>query len=237
MPLSAAAHGTPVSVAMLTDPKALKKDLANGNLQNSPSHSDSAIASARQSSEPPYYFLEPFYFGPTLISSRDDAYHVFDGNGLGKKARNTTGVSQALSSKLNPRQLLDPKGYNAALPKKHSDNATESDPGNGLPKCSVEDGEGQGMGNLIERVHNVNQREDRPRKRQKSEAIGSENKDRKKSAFAAGGKGGEIGEYMKQKRKQGQSSLGTNSVVDLTGGRYSNNLLSRLFRADIYLSR
>ena len=77
------------------------------------------------------------------------------------------------------------------------------------------------MGNLIERIHNVTHREDRPRKRQKSEQIRGEDDDQKKTSFAGGGKGGEIGEYMKQKRKEGQSSVGPNPVVDLTGGRDS----------------
>lgn len=221
MPLSAAADSMPISAAMLTDPKALKKHLANGTSQNSCSQSDSLLAPARHSSEPPFPFAEPFSFDPASVSSKDDAYHVFDGKGLGKNTTNAIGISQASLSHLDPRQLLDPKGYNPAHPRKDSDNPTESNAENGLQKRSLEDSEGQGMGNLIERIHNVTQREDRPRKRQKSEEIGGKDKDQEKTAFAGGGKGGEIGEYMKQKRKEGQSSLGSKSVVDLTGGMYS----------------
>lgn len=76
------------------------------------------------------------------------------------------------------------------------------------------------MGGLIERMHNVSKREDRPQKKQKREHIGEDADDeQRKAVFAGGGKGGEIGEYMKQKRREGQQEAGpTNAVVDLTAG-------------------
>lgn len=220
MALSIVADGMPVSAAMLTDPKAFKKHLANGTSQNSFYHSISSMA-PRRSSEPPLSFALPFSFDSASISSKDDAYHVFDRNDLGKNVTNSFGVSQATSSQLDPRQLLDPKGYSPTQLRKDSDKITESDLRDRLQKRSHEDGEGQGMGNLIERIHNVTHREERPRKRQKSKQVEGEDENQKKAALAGGGKSGEIGEYMKQKRKEGQSSLGPNSVVDLTGGRCS----------------
>lgn len=220
MPLSTAADGMPVSAAMLTDPKALKKHLANGTSRSSDFHSDFLLP-PRQSSEPYFSIPEPFSLDSPSLSSKDDAYHFLDCKNLGKNTTNMIGVSQPSSSHFDPRQLLDPKGYNPAQLKRDSNNTTESDSRNGLQKRSFEGGEGHGMGNLIERVHNVSQREDRPRKRQKSEQIGGEDENQKKTGFAGGGKGGEIGEYMNQKRKEGQSNLGPQSVVDLTRGWYS----------------
>lgn len=221
IPLSTAADGMPVSAAMLTDPKALKKHLANGTLQNSHSLSDFLLAAPCQSSKPPFSFAEPISYDFDVVSLKDDAYHFFDGKGIGKNTTNAINASKSSVSHFDPRQLLDPKGYNPPRPKKDSNNTTEPDSSNGLRKRSLEEGEGQGMGNLIERIHNVTHREDRPRKRQKSEQIRGEDENQKKTSFAGGGKGGEIGEYMKQKRKEGQSSVGPNPVVDLTGGRRS----------------
>lgn len=221
MPLSPAADSMPISAATLTDPKVLKRHFANGTSQNLASDPDPSLAIPRQSSEPPISIAEAFSFDSGSVPSKDDAYHMFDGKGLATNTTNTMGLSQASSSHLDPRQLLDPKGYKPAQLKKALDNTTVPDLSNGLQKRSLESGELQGMGSLIERVHNVSQREDRPRKRQKSEKSGGEDEDPKKIAFAGGGKGGEIGDYMKQKRKEGQSSLGPSSVVDLTRGRYS----------------
>lgn len=210
----------PVSAAMLTDPRAVKKHLGNGISQNSHSLPDFLLAAPCQSSKTLFPFAGPSY-DFNVVSLKDDAYHFFDGEGIGKNTTNAIGASQSSSSHFDPRKLLDPKGCNPTQLKKDSNNTTESDSRNGVQKRSLEEGEGQGMGNLIERIHNVTHREDRPRKRQKFEQIRGEDDDQKKTSFAGGGKGGEIGEYMKQKRKEGQSGVGPNSVVDLTGGRHS----------------
>lgn len=83
------------------------------------------------------------------------------------------------------------------------------------PKNSL--GEEKGQGTLIERLHNVSQRGEPPQKRLKPHQIGTENRT---TAFAGGGKGGEIGEYMKQKRDEGQITSGPAPVVDLTESNY-----------------
>ena len=73
------------------------------------------------------------------------------------------------------------------------------------------------MGSLIERVHNVSQREERPQKKQKIDTF--EEDDKYKKNFGGGGKGGEIGEYIKQKKKEGIEEDGSSAtIVDLTGG-------------------
>lgn len=216
MPFPTAADGILVSAPTFTDQKAFNKHLANGTTQIPGSRSDISKAPSRQSSEPLSSPAELFSLNAASVSSRDDAYHIFDGKALGKDNANTIGASQASSYPIDPRQLLDPKGFKSVQLKKNSDNTTEPDLSFGLQKRSLEDGKGQGLGNLIERVHNVTQREDRPQKRQKSEQTEGENEEKKKIAIAGGGKGGEIGEYMKQKRREGHTSVESRAIVDLT---------------------
>jgi len=75
------------------------------------------------------------------------------------------------------------------------------------------------MGNLIERIHGITQRDGCPQKRQKTTKTDEDDDGQRKATFAGGGKGGEIGEYMREKRKEAQAESGPNgTVVDLTAG-------------------
>lgn len=94
----------------------------------------------------------------------------------------------------------------------------KSDPNVLPPKIGLGEENGQGMGTLIERLHNVSQRGEPPQKRLKPYQIGTENRP---TAFVCGGKGGELGEYMKQKRNEGLITSGPAPVVDLTESNYS----------------
>lgn len=85
------------------------------------------------------------------------------------------------------------------------------------PKIALGEENGQGMGTLIERLHNVSQRGEPPQKRLKPHQIGTENRT---TTFVGGGKGGEIAEYMKQKRDECQITFGPAPVVDLTESNY-----------------
>ena len=83
--------------------------------------------------------------------------------------------------------------------------------------------DGQGMSRFIERVHNVSQREERPTKKQKRDTFDDDDQE-KKAIHGGGGKGGEIREYMRQKKKEGLAESGTMStIVDLTGGWLSGS--------------
>ena len=85
----------------------------------------------------------------------------------------------------------------------------------------MEENDGIGLGHLIERVHNVSKRENRPSKKQKTEHVVEDEVDGPKAVFTGGSKNGEIGEYMRQKRQEGVQEAGpTSSVVDLTAGTY-----------------
>ena len=242
--------GTQISAAMLTDPKALKKRRANGTpVSFQPQY---IFPHARRSSEPLH---SQFLFEPSLLPdiatqrSKDDAYHILKNKG--KKAtisQDPTTVGQAASSTFDPRRLLNPKGFNKEHRQKDSTYpSTESTFGqsspttlqldskpseinvNGLLKRDHDDCEGEGMGSLIEKVHNVSQREGRPQKKPKVENGDFDVDEDKKFGFVSGGKGGEIGDYLKDKKRQGIADSGlVNTVVDLTGGSYISIKLSFL---------
>lgn len=233
-----------MSAAMLTDPKAMKKHLAIGTPS---SHSESSFLPPRQSSEPissatTMSLTAPFDSRFPKLLSKDDAYQVFE-----EKSKKASSGGHFPSSQPTARQLLDPKGFNNIQRQQESRDAPRepmmftyqaSTPynlqmnggppevngnGNGnvdhtsLHKRDYDDYEGKGMGGLIERVHNISQREERPQKKQKSETFEEDDKE-KQVASAGGGKGGEIGEYMRQKKKEGLEESGSvSAIVDLTG--------------------
>ena len=228
---------------MLTDPKALKQHLANGT---SHSYTFEAFSlPPHRRSEPPQSnaSLNP----PVVIdltpkqTSKDDAYYVLKCKG--KKASITAvaqPTSSAFSNQFDPRRLLDPKAFGNESrkpndrsppimdgPPEHSNllRAYPSLPNgescevnsNGAHKRDCDNEKVPGMGSLIERVHNVSQREERPQKKQKIETFDED--DKYKKNFGGGGKGGEIGEYIKQKKKEGIEEDGSSAtIVDLTGG-------------------
>ena len=241
MPSSNSVNGFPVSAAMLTDPKALKKHLANGTFPSS--HLDSSSLPLRGSSEPPTSDLSlgaRIIFDSVTRPSKDDAYYFFEGKG--RKSAMPQATGQTLLDQLDPRRLLDPVKFNKSNGHRQARNpstastslgnlsptqsslhqqngGTPEIKSNRLPKRDHENYEGQGIGNLIERVHNVTQREERPQKKQKTEAFDD---DEDKKTFSGGGKGGEIGEYMRQKKKEGLNESGpAAAVVDLTGGTFT----------------
>ena len=237
-----AANGTKLSAATLTDPKALKKHLANGTLISS--HFDPSSLPARRGSEPPHSkSCSETTLVPDIVSqkSKDDAYHV--GESKGRKAmssQNATMAGQTASTTFDPRRLLDPKGFNNDQRQRDSNNASTESALNqprpsdlqlngksseassqGLHKRDHKDYDPPGMGGLIEKVHNVSQREERPQKKLKVENGDFDVEEDKKVCFVGGGKGGEIGDYLKDKKKQGIAESGSvNAVVDLTGGTY-----------------
>ena len=256
MASSTQANNAPITSALLTDPKALKKHLANGTSISS--HFEMPSPPARRGSEPLHSrsFVDvPMTPDNAVQQSKDDAYHVWENKG--RKTVSSPKVATTTSSTFDPRQLLDPKAFTndqrqrdskITSTESHLRQSTPSDQQliskisegtehrsdvdvnvNGLHKRDREDFEGQGMGSLIERVHNITQREERPQKKSKvqNDEFGSEG-DRKVKSFG-GSKGGEIGDYLKEKKKQGiAESKPVNAVVDLTGGTchlYKHNAL------------
>jgi len=267
MPASSSLNGYPISPAALLNPKAYQKQMANGiTSESSPSSLLSITPSLRSSSEPPHFYhsltVSPNYIFPrSQVKAHLSIYS--QGQGRFKKAASANGDVPVSTPHFDPKQLLNPKGFNKNPRKEEtqvkSQTVQKHEPGNsnpdpiGLPKASLHangapkrehdsvEGAAQGMGNLIERMHNVSKREEQPRKRQKKEhSSQDDDEDAKKATFVGGGKGGVIGEYMKQQREEGkQESKPTRMLVDLTAGMESLSYLPQcLTQADLHrLSR
>jgi hypothetical protein len=76
---------------------------------------------------------------------------------------------------------------------------------------------GGGVGNMLERMHNVTERDMMPQKRQKIHDDRQGNV--RKAEFNGGGKGGVIGEYMREKREEGRKeNVAKGTVVDISAG-------------------
>lgn len=77
-----------------------------------------------------------------------------------------------------------------------------------------------GMGHMLERMHNVASRDMLPQKRRKIHDDRAQN-DQKKAEFNGAGRGGVIGEYMKEKKEQGQKeSIPIRTAVDISAGEF-----------------
>ena len=243
-------NGTHLSAANATDPKALKKHSSTGTpiSPHFERHSlsacrDSESSSSESPSEPPR--VSEF----ASQESEDNADHTLENKGeKTMSSQNPTNPEQAAPSTFDPRRLLDPKGFNKDQrqrdPKSTLIDSSSAQPGpsnvqlsgkapenngdpnkgevNGSKKRDLEDCDGRGMGSLIEKVHNVSQREQRPQKKPKVENSDFDVEEGNRVGFVGGGQGGgEIGDYLKEKKKQGIAESGTvNGVVDLTGGTY-----------------
>jgi hypothetical protein len=84
---------------------------------------------------------------------------------------------------------------------------------------------GIGMGHMLERTHNVAERDIMPQKRLKMYVDRQENGI--KVNFNGGGRGGVIGEYMREKRDEARKEhLAQGTVVDISTGLFTSRLLS-----------
>lgn len=160
---------------------------------------------------------------------KDNTYSISIREGSSRGPPTTVGQTSPSRPRFDPRQLLDPKGFNTIHRKKESDSfvdVSKSPPHtptfefiDGSQKRNQSDSEEYGMGNMIERVHNITERQERPHKRQKTGKDDDGEEERTKATFSGGGKGGEIGEFMKQKREEGEKESGpSKGVIDLTEG-------------------
>lgn len=220
----------PVSATMLMDPKLMKQHFTNGSSLQSPL-SDTMSSVTRHGSEPPKLPFDSLlnYSDLILPLSKDDAYDAYKLKGRNKKTSTSDAVNPPLTSRFDPKTLLDPKRSNAHSKlrdpspgaRSMSPAITEHHQSNDAAKRDHQAyDEGQGMGSLIERMHGVSKREERPQKKPKTDySDGYDDGEREKAMFTGGGKGGDIGEFMKQKKKEGlQESGPIGTIVDLTEG-------------------
>lgn len=216
----------PMSAAIMADPESLKNHLVNGS--SSTYFPSECQSFGQRFSEPPSLSLQSDLLPSAPLLSKDDTYTVIYHEGNDKSPPKTLDSTHALRPHFDPRQLLDPKGYNSLHRKKETgsfvDVAKSSlhtptlDFADDSQKRNRNEGEEYGMGNMIERVHHITERQEGPRKKQKTDKD-DDGDDTLKARFSGGGKGGEIGEYMKQKREEGQKdSEPFKPVIDLTEG-------------------
>ena len=80
------------------------------------------------------------------------------------------------------------------------------------------------MGSMVERMHNVTDRDLLPQKRRKVQDTRPHNQG--KAEFHGGGKGGVLGEYMRQKEEEGRKGRVSNGIaVDISSGRLRHDRL------------
>ena len=204
------------SAAQLLDPRAMKQQLANGSsafpfMQSSPSRPPCEPASCSTRPDPvPNLSFDPIR--NDMLTSMEDRQKAPPAPQLG-----------------TPQQLLNPKSRNSS--KASGDNIHKNERPNGslngqprLPTAAhhshsverqLESDPDQGVGNFIERLHNVSEREQPPAKKQKLDKE-NETDIKKKSHTSHFNKGGELGEHIKEKQKEGLQE-GPGDIVDLTG--------------------
>jgi SNF2 family DNA or RNA helicase len=83
--------------------------------------------------------------------------------------------------------------------------------GNGFAAYANGNAEMRGMGHMLERMHNVTERDMLPQKRRKIE--GQSEDGRGTAEFNGGGKGGVLGNYMREKKEEGQREARTNRTT------------------------
>lgn len=248
MPASSSLNGYPISPAALLNPRAYQKQMATHGISSPSSllNTSSLAPSIRFRSEPPRLddpSTPPSSLTPPKAQHDAHLFTYFQGQGLSKKAASLNGDVPLSTPHFDPKQLLNPKGFNKNGHKQNDELKSpfplQSEPRNAylesqeIPQAPSDArgtykrdhetnlADAQGMGSLIERVHNVSKREEQPRKKQKKEHRSADEEEiTNKAVFAGGGKGGDIGEYLKKKREEGRQGSGpTTMVVDLTAGK------------------
>ena len=216
-----ATSNSPSLSAKLLDPRAHRNHLSNG-IPTFSTHCDMTQSFARHNSEPRTMSSQSpaIYFESPPPSSKDDAHSFFEGQSRGSKKSmpQFTGHTQ---QSYNPRQLLDPKGVPRAKACSKNDLRQSSPASQRMHERASEEPEARGMGNLIESVYGITDREERPQKRQKRDEAHQDEEEQNKDTFAGGGKGGDIGQFMREKRKEAQAeSIANSTMIDLTTGTY-----------------
>ena len=150
--------------------------------------------------------------------------------------------------RFNPHLLLNPKGFSKSSslasdrpspPVSGSRTLPLTNLTNGHPRSSptpngaVHNANGKpnglNMASAMEKLHGVTAREDRPQKRRKTESLEGREAE-VKSNFAGGGKGGVIGEYMREQKEAGKNEASKpGHIVDLTTGMDTALMLRAMY--------
>ncbi|KAH0557031.1 hypothetical protein GP486_005184 [Trichoglossum hirsutum] len=143
--------------------------------------------------------------------ARFDPHLILDPRGHGKKRS-----SKELEEPNDPRSVSKNIVPTFHFPQNHADASTASDEQGEEAHGSGEDS-GVGYGALIENLHGVRDRDGHPRKRLKQGHGDGEGDRKPKNGHFGGGGRGVVGEYMRDKRLEGQKEGAKGAaVVDLT---------------------
>ena len=107
----------------------------------------------------------------------------------------------------SPAGILEPT-FHAHSPSQQS-NAIRQNGMNGNGFAAYANG--NGMGNMLERMHNVTERDMVPQKRRRIED--QSNDTQRKAEFSGGGKGGVLGNYMREKKEEGKRDARTDGTT------------------------
>ena len=153
---------------------------------------------------------------PDDLNMNDDTQLIMIDEGTKAKGPSTPDASPGARKPLfDPAALLNPK----AAAKKAKDDPTPKDiQSNDLTDLADANADASDVdfGGMIERQHGVTKREAMPQKRPQTSDDTEDNDNRKRQKFEGGSKGGVIGQYIKEKRQEGQAEAGPTNVVDLT---------------------
>jgi len=132
-------------------------------------------------------------------------------------------VENNFTSNMPPTQLAfqfdSPVGF-----VQHTPHAHPASQNNHAPNGFAAYANGGGMGSMVERMHNVTDRDLLPQKRRKVQDTRPDNQG--KAEFHGGGKGGVLGEYMRQKEEEGRKGRVSNGIaVDISSGRLRHDRL------------
>lgn len=231
--------------AFLLNPKSFKK--TDGTLSSSSSsldHSSSSpfnMSQSRASSEP--HSLDSPH--DSISSDNSCVFPDFDASSTASqlsltqegKARSSRAQSAASEAPKASTPLFDPKVLlSPRAASKRSRNALEDEDSTTQSDDTLSSGAPSGLGNFIERIHNVSRREDEPRKRIMKDIRVDGEDPTNKSTFTGTANGTVLGQYIKDKREEGKLQepdsgppvnlplRPNNDVVDLTGGMWSKKM-------------
>ena len=161
---------------------------------------------------------------------------------VGQKHPTNAASVQTNLNGFDPRQLLDPKGFDKSSrpieQRNNSDKYSSGSPQSSLGKAPLNvnqypevtftasksdhgDYEESEMSSLLEKTYNIGNRQEPPQKKQKTDQTEQFEDDRENLKYVGSrGGGGELGEYVTQKRQEGlqDSTAALGNVVDLTQG-------------------
>jgi hypothetical protein len=239
MTSSSTPNGSVPSAAMLLNPKQYQNQVANGNAEQRPSLSYFTSPPAPRpftESPPP---SSTTYTTPHATSYSDSETNVGSKGRVKPQVKPKT--NENVPPHFDPRQLLNPKGFQSAQAKKRMEETVphEAAPENELQESSPSPRVDSGAStnskrsfedfnqdndylsrNLIDKLHNVQERGKVPQKKVRRGMDDDNLVESKPIQSGSRGSGG-LGEYFKEAREEEEHNKKRSTyIVDLTAGSY-----------------